>query len=209
MSNSVLRQWSGKLAKGKMKIRTGQRLSSFNLQCHCLTSRGGRAGASILAVIPALVNLTAFPTVVGLATALGLLVGIQEATAAVQTLDLAGATRGRCKWKGDFVISAGRLWVVWSEISGSQGGTKQTGQLVLDVNCGARWKLSHDNHRLPCASFQSQLSQLSFLVPYPYCWWRVQKSFRLQEFANVPQKAYRCSMMTTYRSCGEFQLTDQ
>lgn len=89
-----------------MKIRTDQRLRRFNLQCHHLTSRGGRAGASILAVIPALVNLTALPAVVGLATALGLLVGIQEATAAVQTLDLAGATRRRCKRKGDFVISA-------------------------------------------------------------------------------------------------------
>lgn len=89
-----------------MKIRTDQRLRRFNLQCHHLTSRGGRAGASILAVIPALVNLTALPAVVGLAAALGLLVGIQEATAAVQTLDLAGATRRRCKRKGDFVISA-------------------------------------------------------------------------------------------------------
>lgn len=89
-----------------MKIRTDQRLRRFNLQCRHLTSRGGRAGASILAVIPALVNLTALPAVVGLAAALGLLVGIQEATAAVQALDLAGATRRRCKRKGDFVISA-------------------------------------------------------------------------------------------------------
>lgn len=69
----------------------------FNLQCHHLTSRGGRAGASILAVIPTLVDFTAFAAVVGLAAALWLLVGIQEATATVQTLDLAGATRRRCE----------------------------------------------------------------------------------------------------------------
>lgn len=75
--------WRAKLSRGNMKIRTDQRLRRFNLQCHHLTSRGGRAGASILAVIPALVNLTALPAVVGLAAALGLLVGIQEATAAV------------------------------------------------------------------------------------------------------------------------------
>lgn len=89
-----------------MKIRTEQRLCRFNLQCHHLTSRGGRAGASILAVIPALVDLTAIAAIVGLAAALWLLVGIQEATAAVQTLDLAGATRRRCERSGGFVTSA-------------------------------------------------------------------------------------------------------
>lgn len=72
-------------------------LHRVDLQCHHLTSRGGRAGASILAVIPALVDLTAFAAVVGLAAALWLLVGIQEATATVQTLDLARATRRRCE----------------------------------------------------------------------------------------------------------------
>lgn len=79
-----------------MGMRT-QRLCRFNLQCHHLTSRGWRAGASILAVIPTQVDLAALATVVGLAAALGLFVGIQEATATIQTLDLAGTTRGR--WK--------------------------------------------------------------------------------------------------------------
>lgn len=91
----VLRR--GKISSGHMKTRTEQRLCKLNLQCHHLTSRGGRAGASILAVIPALVDLTAFATVVGLAAALWLFVGIQEATATVQTLDLTGATRRRCE----------------------------------------------------------------------------------------------------------------
>lgn len=73
------------------------------MQFQQLTSRGGRAGASILAVIPALVDLAALAGVVGLAAALGLFVGIQEAAATMQTLDLAGATRRRCEQEGGFV----------------------------------------------------------------------------------------------------------
>ena len=58
--------------------------------------RGG-AGASVLAVVPALVDLTPLSSVVGLAAALGLLVGVEEATATVLTLDGAGARGGRCE----------------------------------------------------------------------------------------------------------------
>ena len=52
--------------------------------------RGG-AGASVLAVVPTLVDLAALSPVAGLAAALGLLVGVEEAAAAVLTLDGAGA----------------------------------------------------------------------------------------------------------------------
>ena len=58
--------------------------------------RGG-AGASVLAVVPTLVDLTALPSVAGLAAALGLLVGVEEAAASVLTLDGAGPRGGHCE----------------------------------------------------------------------------------------------------------------
>ena len=51
---------------------------------------GGGAGASVLAVVSTVVGLTVLSTVAGLAAALGLLPGVEEAAAAVQTLDGAG-----------------------------------------------------------------------------------------------------------------------
>lgn len=58
------------------------------------TCWGGGAGAPVLAVVPALVDLAGVPAVVGLASAFGLLVGVEEAAAPVQTLHRAGS-RGR------------------------------------------------------------------------------------------------------------------
>lgn len=67
-----------------------------------LTCGGGRARASVLAVVSALVDLAALAAVVGLAATLGLLVGVQEAAAAVQTLNRAGPAGGSCKgWQSD------------------------------------------------------------------------------------------------------------
>lgn len=62
-----------------------------------LTCGGGRAGASVLAVVSALVDLASISPVVGLAAALGLLVGVQETAPAVQTLDQAGAAGRSCE----------------------------------------------------------------------------------------------------------------
>lgn len=76
-----------------------------SLQCLHPTCRGGCAGASILAVVPALVNLTSVSSVIRLATTLGLLVGIQETAATVQTLDQAGTTGRSCKrWRFFFSV---------------------------------------------------------------------------------------------------------
>lgn len=141
-------------------MRSDQRLCRFNLQCHHLTSRGGRAGASILAVIPALVNLTSLPAVVGLAAALGLLVGVQEAAAAVQTLDLAGATRRRCKWKGHFVHSANE----WFE---SRSLVRTKDQLVLEVN-----SLKFKKKKQPMYPTQNMEQKVCACctTPLEHCW---------------------------------------
>lgn len=52
--------------------------------------RGG-AGASVLAVVPALVDLTSLSSVARLAATLGHLTGVEEAAPSVLTLDIAGA----------------------------------------------------------------------------------------------------------------------
>ncbi len=64
---------------------------------HYLTCRGRCACSSILAVVPALVNLTTISSIIRLAATLGLLVGIQETAAAVHTLDQAGTTGRSCR----------------------------------------------------------------------------------------------------------------
>lgn len=52
--------------------------------------RGG-AGASVLAVVPALVDLTSLSGVAGLAATLGHLTGVEETAPPIQTLNIAGA----------------------------------------------------------------------------------------------------------------------
>ena len=74
-----------------------------------LTCRGGRAGAPVLAVVPALFDLTRLPAVVGLAATFGLLAGIEEAAAPIQTLHCAGSGgRGCGAREREF-----NIWLVW------------------------------------------------------------------------------------------------
>lgn len=63
----------------------------------CITCRGGGACASIPAVVLALINLTPITSVVRLAAALWLHVGVQDAAATVHALDVAGTTGGSCR----------------------------------------------------------------------------------------------------------------
>lgn len=60
------------------------------------TRGGGRAGAPILAVLPALVQLALVPRVAGLAAALGLPPGVEEAAAAVEALQVTGSRPRGC-----------------------------------------------------------------------------------------------------------------
>lgn len=62
----------------------------------CTCVRGG-AGASVLAEVPALVDLTPLTGVAGLAAALGHLPGVEEAAAAVLALDVTGS--GGRSWR--------------------------------------------------------------------------------------------------------------
>ena len=50
----------------------------------------GSAGATVLAVIPALVDFTSFSGVTRLAATLGHLTGVEEAAPAILTLNIAG-----------------------------------------------------------------------------------------------------------------------
>lgn len=58
--------------------------------CCSLTCMRSSACASILAVVPALVDLTSLSCVAGLAATLGHLTGVEEAAPAVLTLNIAG-----------------------------------------------------------------------------------------------------------------------
>lgn len=60
------------------------------MSCCVLTCMRSSAGASILAVVPALVDLTSFSSVAGLAATLGHLTGVEEAASTVLTLNITG-----------------------------------------------------------------------------------------------------------------------
>lgn len=55
------------------------------------------AGASVLAVVPALVDLTSLSSVAGLTATLGHLTGVEEAAPTVLTLNIAGSWGGGCR----------------------------------------------------------------------------------------------------------------
>ena len=57
--------------------------------CHALTCFRSTAFASVLAVVPTLVDLTSLSGVAGLAATLGHLAGIEEAAATVLTRNIA------------------------------------------------------------------------------------------------------------------------
>lgn len=62
------------------------------------------ARASVLTVVPALVDLAPLPDVAGLAATLGHLASVQEAAPAVQTLDVTGLRGGGC-WEKSAVTN--------------------------------------------------------------------------------------------------------
>lgn len=66
--------------------------------CCVLTCMGSSARASILAVVPALVDLAPLTDVARLAATLGHLASVEEAASAVQTLDITGLG-GRSCWE--------------------------------------------------------------------------------------------------------------
>lgn len=72
--------------------------------CCVLTCMRSSARASILTVVPALVDLAPLPDVARLAATLGHLVSIEEAAPAVQTLDITGL-RGRSCWENSVVLN--------------------------------------------------------------------------------------------------------
>lgn len=80
----------------------------YNIQniflCCVLTCMRGSARASILTVVPALVDLAPLPGVARLAATLGHLASIEEAAPAVQTLDITGL-RGRSCWENSAVMN--------------------------------------------------------------------------------------------------------
>lgn len=82
------------------------------------TCMRGHACASILTVIPAVVDLTPLPGVAGLTPALGDLSGVQEAAATVQTLDVTWASG-------------------WRERRLGRTGSLHTGPIVSHIVIGA------------------------------------------------------------------------
>lgn len=141
---------SPEVAKGP---RSGSRLGR---RAEGRTRGGGRAGASVATVFPALVQLALVARVPGLAAALGLPPRVEEAAAAIEALQVTGSGSRSCR-KGTEPGKEGNSGVAGHRVLGPGVGTWEghehtiwrgrgrghghTGAIVqpLPVGTGADW----------------------------------------------------------------------